>query len=159
MILLTSMAKGVTKAHTNFRVCQLPASQSILNQSLTAADTCFHPSHATQFPNANRRVHPIHVHTTPLWRSRTVRRLGARLRRLTQLSFLELPRRRRPAEHRLNSGLCKFFRHSAMDAGADSMLVSRIMVASSTLEIERSAETCAVGYGDLRPLARDGVWQ
>ena len=46
-----------------------------------------------------------------------------------------------------------------MDAGADDMLVSRIMVASFTLEIERSAEACAVGYGDLRPLARDGVWQ
>jgi len=45
-----------------------------------------------------------------------------------------------------------------MDAGADYMLVSRIMVASFTLKVEVCGD-CAVGYGDLRPLARDGVWQ
>jgi hypothetical protein len=43
-----------------------------------------------------------------------------------------------------------------MDAGADGSLVSRIMVTSFTSEIEVCGD-CAVGYGDLRPLARDGV--
>jgi hypothetical protein len=71
---------------------------------------------------------------------------------------LLLPRRRRPAEHRGHSGHMQFLGRSAMSAGADGTLVSRIMAASSTLEIEVCGD-CAVGYGDLRPLARDGVWQ
>lgn len=60
---------------------------------------------------------------------------------------------------KIHSAVCKLLRRTAMDAGADDMLVSRIMLASFTLEIERSAEACAVGYGDLRPFVRDGVWQ
>lgn len=68
-------------------------------------------------------------HNTTLWRSRTASRFGARLTQPVQLS-LELPRRRRPAEPRQNSGHLRFLRYSAMDADADNMLVSRIMIAS-----------------------------
>ena len=41
---------------------------------------------------------------------------------------------------------------SATGAGADGLLVSRIMSTSFALEIEVCGG-CAVGYGDLRPLA------